>query len=190
MTVRWTGVLPRGFRRTCRRSRPPPLIPQPRGGHANKPGALPQEAGESKHRRAGGVAQSWHVRGVGSGASGKSVLTAPVSDPYPRIVSRPPAGNLACSRPLGGYGHRPSRSWCRCGKGTAQSRWLRTRVIAGSVGEERTGRTTTVTKGKRTFQPNNRRRARTHGFRLRMRTRAGRLIIAARRRRGRSQLSA
>ena len=31
---------------------------------------------------------------------------------------------------------------------------------------------------KRTFQPNNRRRAKTHGFRLRMRTRAGRAIIA------------
>jgi large subunit ribosomal protein L34 len=56
--------------------------------------------------------------------------------------------------------------------------------------DELTGRTTAVTKGKRTFQPNNRRRARTHGFRLRMRTRAGRAIIAARRRRGRSQLSA
>jgi large subunit ribosomal protein L34 len=47
-----------------------------------------------------------------------------------------------------------------------------------------------VTKGKRTFQPNNRRRARTHGFRLRMRTRAGRAIVAARRRKGRSELSA
>ena len=43
---------------------------------------------------------------------------------------------------------------------------------------------------KRTFQPNNRRRARTHGFRLRMRTRAGRAILAARRRKGRDHLSA
>ena len=43
---------------------------------------------------------------------------------------------------------------------------------------------------KRTFQPNNRRRAKTHGFRLRMRTRAGRAILAARRSKGRAQLSA
>ncbi len=43
---------------------------------------------------------------------------------------------------------------------------------------------------KRTFQPNNRRRAKTHGFRLRMRTRAGRAILGARRRKGRAELSA
>jgi ribosomal protein L34 len=43
---------------------------------------------------------------------------------------------------------------------------------------------------KRTFQPNNRRRAKTHGFRLRMRTRAGRAILATRRGKGRSRLSA
>ena len=43
---------------------------------------------------------------------------------------------------------------------------------------------------KRTFQPNNRRRAKTHGFRLRMRTRAGRAILSARRRKGRDELSA
>ena len=42
---------------------------------------------------------------------------------------------------------------------------------------------------KRTFQPNNRRRAKVHGFRLRMRTRAGRAILAARRRKGRTELS-
>lgn len=43
---------------------------------------------------------------------------------------------------------------------------------------------------KRTFQPNNRRRAKNHGFRARMRTRAGRAIISARRAKGRSKLSA
>lgn len=43
---------------------------------------------------------------------------------------------------------------------------------------------------KRTFQPSNRRRSRTHGFRSRMSTRAGRAIISARRRKGRSELSA
>jgi large subunit ribosomal protein L34 len=43
---------------------------------------------------------------------------------------------------------------------------------------------------KRTYQPNNRRRAKTHGFRLRMRTRAGRAILSARRRKGRASLSA
>jgi large subunit ribosomal protein L34 len=43
---------------------------------------------------------------------------------------------------------------------------------------------------KRTFQPNNRRRKRKHGFRSRMRTRAGRAIIKSRRRRGREKLSA
>ena len=43
---------------------------------------------------------------------------------------------------------------------------------------------------KRTYQPNNRRRHKVHGFRLRMRTRAGRAILSARRAKGREKLSA
>jgi large subunit ribosomal protein L34 len=42
---------------------------------------------------------------------------------------------------------------------------------------------------KRTFQPNNRRRHKKHGFRLRMRTRAGRAIISSRRAKGRARIA-
>jgi large subunit ribosomal protein L34 len=43
---------------------------------------------------------------------------------------------------------------------------------------------------KRTFQPNLQKRAKKHGFRHRMSTKAGRAIISSRRRKGRHSLSA
>jgi len=42
---------------------------------------------------------------------------------------------------------------------------------------------------KRTFQPHRKSRKRTHGFRKRMKTAAGRAVIRRRRRKGRKQLT-
>ena len=61
-------------------------------------------------------------------------------------------------------------------------------LVAGSPDPDHADPRRTLVS-KRTYQPNNRRRHKVHGFRLRMRTRAGRAILNQRRRKGRKSIA-
>jgi large subunit ribosomal protein L34 len=115
-------------------------------------------------------------------------LTGRSASAYLVMVRSPPArlrhGLILVSATAGS-----TRTTYLAQHGTAQ----RTGLIRDGLQEARVSLAALPEPGvlvsKRTFQPNNRRRAKTHGFRLRMRTRAGRAVLAGRRRKGRARVS-
>jgi large subunit ribosomal protein L34 len=142
----------------------------------------PTRGATSRSGRAGGV--------VGASSPGRDGRPAAPGEP---------STAASCNRP-DGRGRRVAArpavtvdSGVRPASGPALGTTTRTAPHPGAETPTRLrgqGRSPQEDALKRTFQPNIRKRKKKHGFRLRMRTRAGRAVIKGRRRQGRAKLSA
>lgn len=174
-----------------------PLWPDPLGFRAklrrNRRFWGQKDSFKAKNRaRAQFVHRTFHRCGKdGDGHVGLNLLAAPnfVAALWGKIEGKHQGSAIIASVCRGSQRREKSRRGARKASRTTRGRAGYNRGRTAATPIEPLGGLPGRKIVKRTFQPNTRHQAKTHGFRVRMRTRAGRAVIARRRRKGRARLT-